>query len=135
MAKKAKLSKEVKKEVEKIKQRKGMKQVILIREDLKLQKGKLAAQASHAAVEAEVTPPRSKVETWLNEGAKKVVLKIKDLDELKKYEKQARREKLVVAVIVDRGLTAVKPGTVTCMAIGPDDENKINKITGHLKIL
>jgi PTH2 family peptidyl-tRNA hydrolase len=112
-----------------------MKQVILVRNDLKLPKGKMSAQVAHAAVEAEINSPRKKVETWLNEGMKKVVLKVKDLDELKKYEKLARSEKLVTAVIEDRGMTVVEPGTVTCMAIGPDDEEKIDKVTGHLKIM
>ena len=112
-----------------------MKQVILVRQDLNLSKGKTSAQCSHAAVEAEINSSRSKVETWLNEGAKKVVLKVKDLKELKELEKLARREKLVVSVIEDRGLTEVEPGTITCIGIGPDDEDKINKVTGHLKML
>ena len=112
-----------------------MKQVILVRSDLKLPKGKMAAQCAHAAVEAEINSPRKKVEEWLNEGMKKIVLKVKDLDELKKLEKSARAEKLVVSVIVDAGLTAVEPGTVTCVGIGPDDEKKIDKITGHLKMV
>ena len=112
-----------------------MKQVILVRNDLKLPKGKLAAQTAHAAVEAEINSPRKKVEEWLNEGMKKVVLKVNDLDELKHFEKLARKEKLIVSVIVDAGLTAVEPGTVTCIGIGPDDEKKIDKVTKHLKLL
>ena len=112
-----------------------MKQVILMRNDLKLPKGKMAAQAAHAAVEAEINSPRSKVEEWLSEGMKKIVLKVKDLKELKELEKIAKREKLVVSVIVDAGLTTVEPGTVTCVGIGPDDEKKIDKVTGHLKML
>ena len=112
-----------------------MKQVIIVRDDLKLQKGKMSAQCAHAAVDAEINSPRKKVEEWLNEGMKKVVLKVKDLNELKEIEKIARREKLVVSVIVDAGLTAVEPGTVTCMGIGPDEETKIDKITGHLKMV
>ncbi len=112
-----------------------MKQVIIVRQDLNLPKGKLAAQCAHAAVEAEINSSRKKVEEWLTEGMKKVVLKVKDLDELKKYEKLARKEKLIVSVIVDAGLTAVEPGTVTCVGIGPDDEKKIDKITKDLKLL
>lgn len=112
-----------------------MKQVILVRSDLKLPKGKLAAQAAHAAVDAMAASSQHIVKDWLASGGKKIVLKIKDLEELRKYEKSARKEKLVVAVIEDRGLTVVKPGTITCMAIGPDDDAKIDKITGHLKIL
>jgi len=126
---------DLRKEISKIKHIKSMKQVILVRSDLNLPKGKLAAQVAHAAVEAEINSSRKKVETWINEGAKKVVLKIKDLNELKEIEKEARREKLTVSVIEDRGLTVVEPGTITCMAIGPDEEQIINKITGHLKIV
>jgi PTH2 family peptidyl-tRNA hydrolase len=112
-----------------------MKQVILVRDDLKLPKGKLAAQCAHAAVEAEINSSRKKVEEWLSEGMKKVVLKVKDEAELKRYERLARSEKLVTAVIVDAGLTTVEPGTVTCMGIGPDEETKIDKIVKNLKLL
>lgn len=129
------MKKEYKEEISKIRYEKTMKQVILVRQDLKLPKGKLAAQVAHAAVEAEIKSPRNKVEDWLNEGMKKIVLKIKDLDELKHFEKLARAEKLTIAVIIDAGLTAVEPGTVTCMAIGPDDEHKIDKLTKNLKMV
>lgn len=112
-----------------------MKQVILVRSDLKLPKGKMAAQCAHAAVEAEINSPRKKVEEWLNEGMKKVVLKVKDLEELRKFEKLARKEKLVVSVIEDRGLTVVEPGTITCLAIGPDEEKLIDRLTDHLKMV
>ncbi|MEK6887101.1 MAG: peptidyl-tRNA hydrolase Pth2 [Nanoarchaeota archaeon] len=112
-----------------------MKQVIIVRQDLNLPKGKMAAQCAHAAVDAEIKSPRKKVEEWLNEGMKKIVLKVKDLAELKKLERLARAEKLVVSVIVDAGLTTVEPGTVTCMGIGPDEETKIDKITGKLKMV
>lgn len=126
---------ELKKEISKLRHIQGMKQVILVRADLNLPKGKLAAQCAHAAVDAEIKSPRSKVETWMNEGGKKAVLKVKDLEELKHFEKLARSEKLVTAVIQDKGLTVVEPGTVTCMGIGPDEEMKINKVTGKLKLL
>lgn len=129
------MKKEYKEEISKIRHEKAMKQVILVRQDLKLPKGKLAAQVAHAAVESEIKSPRNKVEQWLNEGMKKIVLKIKDLDELKHFEKLARAEKLTTAVIVDAGLTAVEPGTVTCIGIGPDEENKIDKITKNLKMV
>lgn len=122
-------------ELAKVKKLGSMKQVIIMRQDLNLPKGKMAAQASHAAVEAEINSSRKNVETWLNEGAKKVVLKVKDLKELKEMEKKARSEKLVVAVIEDRGLTVVEPGTITCVGIGPDKEEKIDKVTGHLKMM
>ena len=47
----------------------------------------------------------------------------------------ADKEKLVNALIKDAGKTQVESGTITCLAIGPDEEKKIDKITGNLKIL
>ncbi len=112
-----------------------MKQVILVREDLKLPNGKMSVQVAHAAVEAVLRSSKSKVEEWHNEGMKKVVLKVKDLDELKKYQQLAKAGKLVAAIITDAGRTVVEPGTITCLGIGPDDDEKIDKITGNLKML
>ena len=111
------------------------KQVILVRMDLKLPKGKLAVQVAHASVEATHRSDRDIIKRWRAEGMKKVVLKIADLDELYRYEQQAKDARLTVAVITDAGLTTVAPGTTTCMAIGPDEEEKIDRITGNLKIL
>lgn len=112
-----------------------MKQVILVRDDLKLPKGKLAAQVAHASVEAVLKSSKSKVDEWHSEGMKKVVLKVKDLEELKKYQQLAKSEKLVASIITDAGHTVVEPGTITCLGIGPDDEEKVDKITGKLKML
>jgi PTH2 family peptidyl-tRNA hydrolase len=112
-----------------------MKQVILVRDDLKLPKGKLASQCSHAAVEAVLNSSKAKVEAWREEGMKKVILKVKDLAELRKYQQLAKAEKLVASLITDAGRTVVEPGTVTCLGIGPDEDEKIDKITGTLKML
>ena len=62
-----------------------MKQVILVRMDLKLPKGKLAAQCCHASVEAVLNSSKKKVDEWRSEGQKKVVLKVKDDKELIEY--------------------------------------------------
>jgi len=113
----------------------GYKQAILVREDLKLPKGKLAVQAAHAAVDAVLKSSSSKVKHWKAEGMKKVVLKVRDLDELFNYQQLAKIENLVTAVISDAGRTVVEPGTVTCMAIGPDTEEKIDKVSGKLKMV
>lgn len=112
-----------------------MKQVILVRADLKLPKGKMAAQCAHAAVESVLKSSKSKVDEWYSEGMKKVVLEVKDEAELKKYQQLAKAEKLVASLITDAGHTVVEPGTVTCLGIGPDDEEKIDKITGKLKMI
>lgn len=111
------------------------KQVILIRTDLRLPKGKLAAQCSHAAVEAAFNSSRLKVAAWRRSGAKKVVLKVKDEEELLGYKQFAKDAGLRTALITDAGKTVIAPGTITCLAIGPDDEEKIDEITGKLKMV
>jgi len=111
------------------------KQVILVRMDLKLPKGKLATQVAHAAVEAVHRSDKDTIKIWRAQGMKKVVLKIADLDELYKYEQEASKLGLVTAIIIDAGRTTVEPGTTTCFAIGPDIESKIDKVSGQLKIL
>ena len=111
-----------------------MKQVILVRHDLKLSRGKLVSQCSHASVEAVLKSNKEKINEW-RKFSKKVVLKVRDEKELLSLKKLADKEKLVTALIKDAGRTEVKPGTITCLAIGPDEDKKIDKITGKLKTL
>ncbi|MEK6834929.1 MAG: peptidyl-tRNA hydrolase Pth2 [Nanoarchaeota archaeon] len=111
-----------------------MKQVILVRKDLKLSPGKMSAQCAHASVEAVLKSKREIVNEWRG-FSKKVILKVQDEKELIKYKKLADKEKLVNALIKDAGLTEIPPGTITCLAIGPDEDEKIDKVTGKLKIL
>lgn len=110
------------------------KQVILVRQDLKLDKGKMAAQAAHASVESVLRSDKEIIKKWRNQGMKKVVLKVKDEKELMKYNEEAKDFNLKTAVITDAGKTRIAPGTVTCLGIGPDDEEKIDRITGNLKM-
>jgi peptidyl-tRNA hydrolase, PTH2 family len=112
-----------------------LKQVILVRMDLKLPKGKLAAQVAHAAVDAVSKSDGKLLALWKSTGAKKVVLKAADDKELLAVEEQARDAGLKAALIFDAGRTVLEPGTRTCLAIGPDFESKIDKITGKLKVL
>lgn len=112
----------------------ALKQVILIRTDLKLPKGKAAAQAAHAAVEAAWRCDKETVVDWRSQGQKKVTLKVADEKELYAHIQQAKDEGFVTAIITDAGRTIVEPGTVTCAAIGPDDEERIDRITGKLSM-
>ncbi|MEM4267712.1 MAG: peptidyl-tRNA hydrolase Pth2 [Candidatus Woesearchaeota archaeon] len=112
-----------------------LKQVILVRQDLNLPKGKLSAQVAHASLEAALKGPKEKLEKWRNEGMKKVVLKVSGLDELNLYHKKARDAGLTTALITDAGHTVLKPGTVTCLGIGPDIEEKIDLVTGNLSMV
>lgn len=112
-----------------------MKQAILVRQDLKLPKGKLAAQVAHAAVEATLNSDDKKVKEWRSQGAKKVVLKVKDEDELLSYLQKAKDAHLTAKLITDAGKTVIAPGTKTTVAIGPDKESKVDEIVGELKLL
>ena len=112
-----------------------MKQVILVRTDLKMPKGKLSIQCSHAAVEAVLKSDKNKILDWKNQGMKKIALKVKNENDLLKYKKAAEKLELKTALIKDAGKTFFKKPTITCLAIGPDEEEKIDKITGKLKII
>ena len=111
------------------------KQVILVRQDLKLPKGKLAAQSAHASVEAVLKSSEKKVSTWRKEGMPKIVLKVKDEKELFLYLQKAKDNGMITALISDAGRTVVAPGTKTCGAIGPDEEENIDAVTGRLPLL
>ncbi|NQU99023.1 peptidyl-tRNA hydrolase [Candidatus Woesearchaeota archaeon] len=112
-----------------------MKQAILIRQDLKLPKGKAAAQAAHASVEAVLRSEKEKVKDWRKEGMAKIVLKVADLKELHKYNQLAKDAGVRTAVVTDAGKTVVAPGTTTCIAIGPDEDEEIDSIISELKLL
>lgn len=112
-----------------------MKQVIIIRQELKMDKGKLAVQCSHASVEAVLRSDKRLVKKWLNSGAKKVVLKVQTLKELLYCKRTAEQSNLVTALITDSAKTFFKEPTTTCLAIGPDEEGKIDMITGNLKMI
>lgn len=112
-----------------------MKQVILVRTDLKMSSGKIGAQCSHAAVSAADNSDKALVKEWKSEGMMKAVLKVSSEKELLEFWKKAKLAKLATALIRDAGRTEVEPGTITCLGIGPDKDEKIDKITGMLKIL
>ena len=113
------------------------KQVIVVRSDLKLSKGKLAAQVAHASLgayrKALETNPNS-VQEWENIGEKKVVLKVEGLKELEELKQKAAQAKLRLVLISDAGRTELPAGTTTVLGIGPAKEKDIDKITGHLKM-
>lgn len=111
------------------------KQVILVRHDLKLSKGKMAAQASHASVEATVKSHKDDIAKWRDQGMKKTILRVEDMKELLKFKRDAEDAGLVIALITDAGKTHLEPGTTTCLAIGPDKEEKIDSVTGDLKLM
>jgi peptidyl-tRNA hydrolase, PTH2 family len=113
----------------------GYKQAILIRQDLKLPKGKMAAQAAHAAVEAVLKCDKKIISSWRNDGMAKIALKVENEKELHKYVQIAKDDGIITSTITDAGHTVVEPGTVTCSAIGPDEESRIDKIINQLKLM
>ncbi len=113
----------------------SFKQVILVRMDLKMPKGKLAVQVAHASVEAVIGSSKEKVHEWYQEGMKKVTLKVADLKELQKFQREAQAQGLKTAIITDGAHTFFDKPTVTCAAIGPDTEEKIDRVTASLKML
>ena len=110
------------------------KQVIIVREDLDISCGKLCVQVAHASLEAALLADPKILEEWRKEGAKKVILRVKDEKELVKYYEMAKDNGLPAVLIKDAGLTEIPPGTITCVAIGPERESEIDKITGNLKL-
>ena len=111
------------------------KQALLVRADLQLPKGKMAAQCSHAAVEAVLRANKVDVNAWRHEGMEKIVLKVADIDVLHRYVQIAKDAGLVTAVITDAGHTVVEPGTVTCAAIGPALSELVDEVVRDLKLV
>jgi PTH2 family peptidyl-tRNA hydrolase len=112
-----------------------VKQVILMRSDLKMSKGKMIAQGAHASVDAVLNANKKLVSKWRSVGMKKIALKVESLEQLKELLKQAQEADLITSQIADAGHTEVAPGTITCGVIGPGPEIQIDKITGNLKML
>ena len=114
------------------------KQALIVRLDLKIGRGKIAVQCSHAAVsaaeDARVRFPEW-WRGWLEEGQCKIALKVADLETLLNLENKARRNRLPVYLVRDRGLTQVPPYTITCVGIGPAPSNLVDNLTGDLSLL
>ena len=112
-----------------------MKQVIVVNEALKLPPGKLAAQVAHAAVAAFLEAPSDAQRRWLEDGMPKVVLRCESEEALLALQAQAEQASVPVAQIRDAGHTVVAPDTLTCIGIGPASKERIDAITGALKLL
>ncbi|QDX39812.1 peptidyl-tRNA hydrolase Pth2 [Salarchaeum sp. JOR-1] len=111
-----------------------MKQAIVVRADLGMGTGKVAAQASHASLRAfEYADDRAQ-RAWKQGGQKKIVLKAGSERELYELSEEAKAAGLPSAVIEDAGHTQVEPGTPTALAIGPAAEADIDAITGDLSL-
>lgn len=112
-----------------------MKQAIVIRIDLGMSVGKLAAQACHASVAATFAAPRDDVSRWLEEGQTKVVLQAASVDVLLNLKQKCSALDLDHALISDAGRTELAEGALTAIGIGPADDKSVDKVTGALPLL
>lgn len=114
-----------------------LKQAIVLRTDLKMGKGKMVAQGSHASVEAYlrtcIRNPKW-AELWLKEGMKKIVLKVDSKEALVALFEEAKHV-LPAALITDAGHTQLEPGTMTALGVGPAPEPEIDKIFSKYGLL
>ena len=114
------------------------KQVMVVRRDLGMGTGKIAAQVAHAAVMgAEKAKERKRewFDEWFSGGQAKIVVKVKNMNELMEVRKHAENLHLPVVQVQDSGLTQIQPGTITCIGIGPAPSDLIDKVTNNLKLL
>lgn len=115
-----------------------IKQVIVVRKDLEMGTGKIAAQVGHACVLGAEHVRKSHPEwyhQWEETGQEKVVVKVTSLSQLEDVKKHAISLDLPWSEVTDAGHTQIAPGTVTCISIGPAPEITIDKVTKDLKLL
>ena len=114
------------------------KQVLVVRMDLKMSRGKISVQIAHAAVSAAEEARKHSLVSWrgwLWEGQKKVAVKVSSEEELLALRDKAIKAGLPVHLIRDRGLTELPPGTTTALGIGPARTETVDKISGDLPLL
>ena len=112
-----------------------MKQVMIVRTDIKMGKGKIAAQCCHAAIGAYKQADKEKVRKWENEAYAKVVLKAPTLQDLYNLREIARAKGVAYYLVTDAGRTQLPKSTVTVLGLGPDEDDVLDEITGDLKLL
>lgn len=131
----------------------GPKQIIVMRKDLNMRKGKIAAQAAHASMavildqmhetyvddihqRAMYYQPESALEQWLNGRFTKICVYVNSEEELLKVYADAQNKGFLCSLIKDAGLTEFGGvPTYTCCAIGPEFPEALDPITGHLPLL
>jgi PTH2 family peptidyl-tRNA hydrolase len=120
-----------------------VKQVIVIRKDLKMRRGKEIAQAAHSSM-AFLTKNRDQYDSinptdiqikWMNDSFRKICLQVDSLEELHQISLNAELHNIECHIVTDSGFTEFHGvPTITCLALGPDYADKIDQITGNLKL-
>jgi peptidyl-tRNA hydrolase, PTH2 family len=114
------------------------KQVIVVRTDLKMGKGKLAVQVAHAAVSSAENTRVNKFQwfdSWFGENQAKICVKVDNEEELRILKGRLDEMGIPNSLIQDAGLTQLEPGTTTCLGIGPLPTQMADRYTGDLKLL
>ena len=131
----------------------SVKQVIVVRKDLKMRKGKIGAQCAHASMavlcnemEKEALPADKELwglildmdeplYYWLSGIFTKVVVYCNSEEELLELYEKAKDRELLCSLIQDAGRTEFNGvPTYTCIAIGPDEGDIVDEVTGHLPL-
>lgn len=114
-----------------------LKQMLVVRKDLNMRKGKMCAQTAHASLKATLeNMNHPAVLEWLSGRFTKIAVGVDSYEELMGVVENAQDVDLITAVIEDAGLTEFAGVvTVTCAAIGPAHSEELESITGHLKLL
>lgn len=117
-----------------------IKQVIVVRKDLNMRKGKIGAQSAHASraimIEDRKRPGHNPdLETWLETGQRTICLCIESEEALVKLHQKALSLGLESHLITDRGMTEFHGiPTKTCLAIGPHADEKFEGLTTGLQL-
>jgi PTH2 family peptidyl-tRNA hydrolase len=115
-----------------------VKMVIAVRKDIAMGKGKIAAQVAHAAVACTLISMKKNKKMfneWYAAGQKKVVVKVDSLQEIYKIKEECKIRGVISEIIMDAGFTQIIPGTVTCIGLGPDEDDLLDQITGDYGLL
>lgn len=114
-----------------------MKQVIVMRNDLNMRKGKMVAQGAHASMKSVLEHmDHPWVKEWLAGSFAKIVVRVDSLDELRKIHRKALSLDVPTAWITDAGRTEFGGvPTDTCISVGPAPVKLVDEITGNLRLL
>lgn len=111
------------------------KLAVVVRNDIVMTTGKLAAQVGHAVHDAVTRCKAEILESWEADGSMIVVLEERSEAGLRSVEATARTAGVAVHDVQDEGLTEVESGTWTALAVGPDNVDRIDSVTGRLRLL
>ncbi|KAL7805685.1 peptidyl-tRNA hydrolase PTH2 domain-containing protein [Trichoderma aethiopicum] len=119
------------------------KLVLVVRTDLGMTKGKIAAQCSHATLACykalasadPSSPERRVLSRWERYGQAKIAVQVKSQAEMLELRGKARAMGLTAEVIQDAGRTQIEAGSMTVLGVGPGPKSLVDQVTGGLKLL